>query len=240
MTRKPLNVLIVDDEPIARDILETYISKVPDLHLAHVCKNALEAFQVLSRNTVDLVFLDINMPEISGIDFLKTLKDPPQVIFVTAYSEYAADSYDLDAIDYLLKPVSFDRFMKAVNKVIQIHGQGKSSSEKTQVPGNYIFVKSDGKLVKVDINHLLFIEGLKDYIMLWTETGKIIVHSTMKDFEDFMTAHPNFIRVHKSYIINMAFVKEVDGNVIRIKDQMIAIGNTYKESFLNMLNKYKF
>jgi DNA-binding LytR/AlgR family response regulator len=238
---KPLSVLIVDDEPIARDILETYIVKVPGLQLSHVCKNALEAFHVLSTNTIDLVFLDINMPEITGIDFLKTLKDPPHVIFVTAYSEYAADSYELDAVDYLLKPVSFDRFMKAVNKVMHLkQNRGAGVNDTITTPGNNIFVKSDGKLVKIDITKLQFVEGLKDYIMLWTETGKIIVHSTMKDFEDFLAPYPDFIRVHKSYIVNMNYVKEVDGNVIRIKDQMISIGSTYKDAFLNMVNKYKF
>lgn len=242
---KPIQVLIVDDEPLARDILETYLQKTPDVQLAGACKNALEAFSFLSRQQVDVMLLDINMPEISGMDFLKTLKNPPAIIFTTAYSQYAVESYELNALDYLLKPISFERFLKAINKAIDAVRQKSATSVVEQsnnavnTKDNILFVKSDGKLVKIDLAQLWFVEGLKDYVRLWTDNGKVIVHSTMKNFEEQLSVLPGFVRVSKSYIINMKYVTEVDGNVIRIKDQMVSIGNTYKEQIYELFNKYK-
>ncbi|MGN6568079.1 MAG: LytR/AlgR family response regulator transcription factor [Flavipsychrobacter sp.] len=241
---KPLAILIVDDEPLARDILETYLQKVPDVQLAGTCKNALEAFSFLSKQQVDVMLLDINMPEISGMDFLKTLKNPPAIIFTTAYSQYAVESYELNAVDYLLKPISFERFLKAITKAIDTIKQKntafvESSVNSLNAKDDILFVKSDGKLVKIDLTQLWFVEGLKDYVRLWTDSGKVIVHSTMKNFEEQLSALAGFVRVSKSYIINMKYVSEVDGNVIRIKDQMISIGNTYKEQIQELFNKYK-
>lgn len=240
---KPLAILIVDDEPLARDILETYLQKVPDVQLAGTCKNALEAFSFLSKQRVDVMLLDINMPEISGMDFLKTLKNPPAIIFTTAYSQYAVESYELNAVDYLLKPISFERFLKSINKAIDTIRQKSTavdnSANSLNTKDNILFVKSDGKLIKIDLTQLWFVEGLKDYVRLWTDSGKVIVHSTMKNFEEQLSALPGFVRVSKSYIINMKYVSEVDGNVIRIKDQMISIGNTYKEQINELFNKYK-
>jgi DNA-binding LytR/AlgR family response regulator len=222
--------------------METYVQKLPELHLVGKCKNALEAFQLVSKVQVDLLLLDINMPEINGMDFLKTLKNPPLVIFTTAYSEYAIESYELNAVDYLLKPVPFDRFLKGVNKAIDI-----LRAETKVVPvvtgsaqvDNLMFVKAEGKLVRIDLAELWFVEGLKDYVRLWTDKGKIIVHSTMKNFEEQLSAYANFVRIHKSYIVNIRYISEVDGNSVRIKDQLITIGNTYRDEIYNMLNKYK-
>jgi DNA-binding LytR/AlgR family response regulator len=239
-----MQVLIVDDEPIARDILETYVLKMNDMQLVSKCRNALEAFGVLSRQHVDLVLLDINMPEISGIDFIKNLKNPPLVIFTTAYSEYAVESYELNAVDYLVKPVSFDRFLKAIDKanaILQSASlKNNSLMATTSFSGNQVlFVKSEGKLVKVDLSHLWLVEGLKDYVRLWTDTAKVIVHSTMKNFEDQLSGNPSFIRVNKSYIINIGYVTEVDGNTIRLKDQAITIGNTYRDEVHSHFDKLK-
>jgi DNA-binding LytR/AlgR family response regulator len=236
-----IKVLIVDDEPIAQDILETYISKIADLQLTGKCRNALEAFQIVSKQQVDLILLDINMPEISGIDFLKTLKNAPLVIFTTAYSEYALQSYELDAVDYLLKPIPFDRFLKAINKVIAIlNNEHKNADPKAATAtDNTMFVKADGKLIKIDLAQLWFVEGLKDYIKLWTSTGKIVLRSTMTNIEETLSAYPNFVRIHKSYIINLNHISEVDGNMIRIKDQVVTIGNTYKDEVQALLNKFK-
>jgi DNA-binding LytR/AlgR family response regulator len=239
-----MQVLIVDDEPIARDILETYVLKMNDMQLVSKCRNALEAFGVLSRQHVDLVLLDINMPEISGIDFIKNLKNPPLVIFTTAYSEYAVESYELNAVDYLVKPVSFDRFLKAIDKanaILQSASlKNNSLMATTSFSGNQVlFVKSEGKLVKVDLSHLWLVEGLKDYVRLWTDTAKVIVHTTMKNFEDQLSGNPSFIRVNKSYIINIGYVTEVDGNTIRLKDQAITIGNTYRDEVHSHFDKLK-
>lgn len=241
---KPIKLLIVDDEPLAREIIASYIEKVPDLQLVGKCKNALEAFAVLSKEPIDLMLLDINMPEINGIDFLKTLKKPPLVIFTTAYTEYAAISYDIDAIDYLVKPIAFERFLKAINKVTdQINSEQKNvatpPTREADTNRNIIFVKTDGKLVKIDLTHVWFIEGLKDYVQIWMESGKLTVHSTMKNFEEQLSATPAFLRVNKSYIININFVNEVDGNLIRIKGQLITIGNTYKDEIHQHFNKFK-
>lgn len=237
-----IKTLIVDDEPLAQDILEVYVGKLPDMELVGKCRNALEAFQQVSKGEVDLLLLDINMPEITGMDFLKTLKNPPKVVFTTAYSEFALESYELNAVDYLLKPISFDRFMKAVAKVKDAmsvpNGMAVKQGE-THAIENMIFVKTEGKLVRIDLAQLWFVEGLKDYVKLWTAQGKIIVHSTMKNFEDNLSQYRNFLRVHKSYIVNMEFISEIDGNTIRVKDQSITIGSTYRDDVFRLFDTYK-
>ena len=162
MSNEKISVLVVDDEPIAHDILETYIAKLSHLRLAGHCNNALEAFKFLSSTRVDILLLDINMPEITGIELLRTLKDPPLVIFTTAYSEYAVESYELNAVDYLLKPVAFDRFLKAVNKAEEILGAPQNTENKLVANDNLMFVKTEGRLVRIDLKQLIFVEGLKD------------------------------------------------------------------------------
>lgn len=233
-----LKVLIIDDEPLAQEILQSYLGQIDDLEVVGVCKNVLEAFVILNNQQVDLLLLDINMPEMSGIDFLKQLKNPPLTIFTTAYSEYAIESYELNAIDYLLKPISFDRFLKAVNKAQDFFYSTTKEESPLQINPNQLFVRSDGKWIKIDLAHLWLIEGLKDYIRLWINNDRITIHSTMKNFEIQLAAYPHFLRVHKSYIVNLNYVSEADSNALLVKDQRIAIGNTYKEevskAFSNM------
>ena len=239
-----IQVLIADDEPIARDILETYILKIPGLAVAAKCRNALEAFSVLNQQKVDLMLLDINMPEVTGINFIKSLKNPPLVIFTTAYSEYAVESYELNAVDYLLKPISIERFIKAIDKV-RVQLQLPAAGGATDAPAaslsgsNLLFVKSEGKLVKIDLSQLWLVEGLKDYLRLWTDAGRIVVHTTMKNFEDQLAAFPMFIRINKSYIININYVSEIDGNAIKVKDQSVVIGSTYKDEIHALFAKMK-
>lgn len=246
MSNGPLQVLIVDDEPIAQEIMEAYVAKVPGIALAGKCTNALQAFQALNKQQVDIILLDINMPEITGIDFLRTIKNPPKVIFTTAYSEFALESYELDAVDYLLKPVAFDRFLKAMHKAIDAAtatakpvatttaAAPASASEKL------MFVKSGGKLIKLDVTQIWFVEGLKDYVALWTAQGKVLVHSTMKHIEEHLSQYTNFTRIHKSYIINLDHIDEVDGNTIRLKGQSVVIGSTYRDAVYLLLDRYKF
>lgn len=233
-----IRVAIVDDEPLAQEILQSYLHKLPDTELVGVCKNALEAFALLNKETVDLLLLDINLPEITGIDFLKSLKHPPKVIFTTAYTEHALESYELNAVDYLIKPIAFDRFLRAINKV-----QNEMQPAKTQVAApaseKLLFVRSEGKWIKIDLRKLWFVEGLKDYVRLWTDDGRITVHSTMKNFEEQLRSYNNFVRVHKSHIINLEYITEVDGSSIQIKDQFIAIGSTYKDEVQKILDGYK-
>jgi DNA-binding LytR/AlgR family response regulator len=240
-----MKILIADDEPLARQLIESYVLKMPDFELAGTCANALEAFSILNRQPVDLVFLDINMPEISGIDFIRALKHPPKVIFTTAYSEFAVESYNLNAVDYLLKPITFERFMKGVNKATDLFRKEKEEGQARIIVNhnsadNLLFIKSEGKMVKIDLNELWFVEGLKNYIRLWTNQGKIIVHGTMKSFEDQLTNFPFFVRINKSFIVNLNFVTEIDGNVIRVKGEMLTIGNTYRDDVQKIIDRYKF
>lgn len=242
---QPLKVLIVDDEPLAQELLEAYLQKLPDFELIGKCGNALEAFSVLNKQSIDLMLLDINMPEINGMEFLKTLKTPPKVIFTTAYANYAVESYELNATDYLLKPITFERFFKAINKATEAIQAAKNpepahiAAPATSTADNILFVKTEGKMVKIDLAQLWFVEGLKNYVRLWTDTGKIIVHSTMKNIEDQLAPYPVFVRVSKSFIINIKFVSEIDGNVIRIKGEMVTIGNTYRDEIHRLFNSYK-
>lgn len=234
-----MNVIIVDDEPLAQEVIETYVSKFPALKLIAKCGNAVEAFDVLNSNNIDLMFLDIQMPQISGIDFLKTLSNPPQVIFTTAYSEYAMDGYELNVVDYLLKPISLDRFAKAVNKAIakeqQIQESEPSIATNSET-ADYIFVKADKKLIKIRFDQINYIEGLKDYVILHTPNGRIVTLQTMKSLEIKLPSDI-FMRVHRSFIVNMANISIIEGNTVQIEKKIIPIGKNYKDILLNVINK---
>lgn len=232
-----IRVLIVEDEPLAAEVLQVYLSKLPEIELAGVCTNALQALATLNKQQIDLLLLDINMPEINGIDFLKTLKNPPQVIFTTAYTEHAVTSYDLGAVDYLVKPISFDRFLKAMQKVMHKQEPVGLVSEKST--SNMLFVRSDGKWLKIDVAKVWFVEGLKDYVRIWSDDGRVTVHSTMKNFEEQLKPFQYFSRVHKSYIINLHAIDETDENSLTIRKQLIPIGGTYKDEVLQLIKRNK-
>ncbi|MBL7792474.1 MAG: response regulator transcription factor [Saprospiraceae bacterium] len=240
-----INVIIVDDEPLAQDVLETYIEKMPDLHLVKKCSNAFEANDALKNHAIDLMFLDIQMPQITGIDFLKTLSNPPLVIFTTAYPNYALEGFELNATDYLLKPISIDRFMKAVNKAIeQIHLKQKETAG-SHIPSgepddDYIFVKADKKLVKVNFGDIIYIEGLKDYVIIRMESSRVITLQTMKSLEDKLPV-AMFKRIHRSYIVNINKIHAIIGNMIEVLEKNQAkhlpIGKNYRDELLDMINK---
>jgi DNA-binding LytR/AlgR family response regulator len=232
-----MNVILVDDEPLAQEIVETHIGKFPNLNLVAKCSNAVEALNALKENDIDLMFLDIQMPQISGIDFLKTLPNPPKVILTTAFSEYAMDGYDLNVLDYLLKPISFDRFAKAVNKAIsQEPKTAEAEPSHSRESADYIFVKADKKLIKIHFNDIFYIEGLKDYVILHTPTGRVVTLQTMKSLE---TKLPQdlFMRVHRSYIVNLNNITIIEGNTIQIGKKIIPIGKNYKDALLEMVNQ---
>lgn len=231
-----MNVILVDDEPLAQEVVETHISKFPNLNLLAKCSNAVEALQALKEHEIDLMFLDIQMPQISGIDFLKTLPNPPKVILTTAFSEYAMDGYDLNVVDYLLKPISFDRFAKAVNKAISQEQTEPEITTHSKESADYIFVKADKKLIKIHFNDIFYIEGLKDYVILHTPTGRVVTLQTMKSLE---TKLPQdlFMRVHRSYIVNLGNITIIEGNTIQIGKKIIPIGKNYKETLLDMVNQ---
>ncbi|MBW7912416.1 MAG: response regulator transcription factor [Taibaiella sp.] len=226
-----MRVIIVDDEPIARDILKVYAAKLPQLELAGTCKNAVETIELLKSETADLLLLDINMPGMSGMELIKQLKNPPLIILTTAYSQYAVESYELNAVDYLLKPFSFTRFEKAVAKAAELLERKKEDDT--------IFVKCDGKLVKIALNELELIEAVKDYVKLWAGDKSLMVLSTMKNMEEQLSGYPQIVRVHKSYMLNVQHVRQLSGNTIHTASHVVPIGNTYKEMVTEVFNKYR-
>jgi len=233
-----IKAIIVDDEPLALDVLETYIAQLPELELVARCENALEAREVLKEHDVDLLFLDINMPQLTGIDFLKTLSVKPNFIFTTAHPYYAVEGFELNAIDYLMKPISLERFMKAVNKVIDMQVGETSAPEKKKE--NFIFVKADKKLIKVNFDDILYIEGLKDYVIIRQKEGRVITLHTMKSLEAKLPDHI-FKRIHRSYIVNIGAIDAIVGNMIELKEKSqvkhIPIGKNYREELLKVINK---
>ncbi|MDG1717497.1 MAG: LytTR family DNA-binding domain-containing protein [Saprospiraceae bacterium] len=233
-----IKAIIVDDEPLALDVLESYIAQLPELELVARCENALEAREVLKEHDVDLMFLDINMPQLTGIDFLKTLSVKPNFIFTTAHPYYAVEGFELNAIDYLMKPIPLERFMKAVNKVIDMQVGETSTPEKKKE--NFIFVKADKKLIKVNFDDILYIEGLKDYVIIRQKEGRVITLHTMKSLESKLPDHI-FKRIHRSYIVNIGAINAIVGNMIELKEKSqvkhIPIGKNYREDLLKVINK---
>lgn len=228
-----VSCLIVDDEPLAQDILDSYVKKTPQLNLVGICSNAIEALEKMKHNQVDLIFLDIQMPEITGIDFLRSLKAPPMVIFTTAYQNYAVEGFELNAIDYLLKPFSQDRFLKAVRKAEELF---VLKNEHSQREDDYIFIKSDQKLQKVSYNDILFVEALADYVKIHTPEKRYITLQTMKNMEEKLPER-YFKRVHRSFIVALDKIITIVGGNVEINGQKIPIGKNYKEGFYDALKK---
>ncbi len=229
-----IRTLIVDDEPLALQVLENHINQLPNLELVAKCKNAIEANKILTEEKIDLICLDIKMPQITGIDFLKSLKNPPCVIFTTAYDKYAIESYDLAAVDYLLKPISFDRFFKAINKVSEF----LNSKHESLADDDYFYVKADKKLIKIKYDDIIYIEGLKDYVIIRKENSRVITLQTMKSLDEKLPAK-QFIRVHRSFIINIDKINSIMGNMIEVKEKgkekLIPIGKNYKEELMKVI-----
>jgi two-component system, LytTR family, response regulator len=232
-----LNCVIVEDEPLARNLMKDYVSKVPYLNLIEACSNPLAALEVLRQHQVDLLFLDIQMPEITGINFLKTLQKKPLVILTTAYSEYAIESYELDVVDYLLKPITFDRFLKAVDKASQRMNAPQPEAAKPADPANpFVFVKDGTKLVKIFWNDILYIEGLKDYVTIHTRTQKVITLQRIKVLETQLPAD-QFVRIHHSYIIAIKAIDAIHKGEVQIGTTYIPISDSYKKPFKELIDK---
>lgn len=244
-----LKCIAVDDEPLALDIIEDYISKVPFLELVKRTENAIEALQLVQAGGIDLVFLDVQMPELTGIQFLKIATDKSNYILTTAYSQYALESYDLNVSDYLLKPIAFDRFYKAVEKVHNRIKNAEPVAALAPVPAlpaaptpvaqhpvqDFIFVKTEHKIQKIQLDDVLYIEGLKDYISIFTKTERVITLQNMKKMEE--TLPPSqFIRVHKSYIISLDKIESIERSRISICGKVIPIGDTYREEFFKRID----
>jgi len=234
-----IRVLIVDDEPIAREILEGFVGMLPQLQLVASCPDAIAALRILNEQEVDLLLLDIDMPQINGLSFLSSLQTAPKVIFITAYQQYAIASYEVNAVDYLLKPLRFERFLKAINKIDQTSERIGMVSESSPLSSDLIFVKSEGRLIRIDLSDVLFIEGLKDYVALHRKSGKLVIHSTMKALEERLSGSASFLRIHKSYLVNLRYVQELDGITMRIADHVLSIGSTYRESVQMAFERYR-
>ncbi|MHA6248000.1 LytR/AlgR family response regulator transcription factor [Pontibacter sp. CAU 1760] len=232
-----IRCIAVDDEPLALEIIESYISKLPFLELVCTCSSATEAMQVLQEKQVDLMFLDIEMPELTGIQFLNILKHQPLIIFTTAYPDYALEGFNQDAVDYLLKPIPFDRFLKAVTKAQERLQRASKTTETHMAPEqDFIFVKADYKNIRVDFKDILWIEGLKDYIIIQTKDQKII---TLLSMNKMMEKLPDakFLRVHRSFIVSLQKIDSIEKSRIRIGKKEIPIGEVYKEQFLKWVEE---
>lgn len=232
--------LIVEDEPLARNLMTDYVKKVPYLNLIKACSNPLEALEVLRNTPVDILFLDIQMPEITGITLLKVLQKKPMVILTTAYSEYALESYELDVVDYLLKPITFDRFLKAVDKASQrLNAPATTpSAEKTSPESQptFVFVKDGTKLVKVNFDDILYVEGLKDYVTIHTKQQKVVSLQRLKSLEMQLPAD-RFIRIHHSYIISLKAIDVIHKSEVQIGAAMIPISDSYRKTFRDFIEK---
>jgi DNA-binding LytR/AlgR family response regulator len=231
-----IRCIVVDDEELARKLLENFIGRLPHLELRGSCKDPLEAMQLLQEEPVNLMFLDIQMPGLTGVEFLRTLKTKPVVIFTTAYPEYALEGYALDVIDYLLKPFSFERFVQAVNKsaeMLQLRtGSLQPSSDDVTTPKDYILVKSEHKIHRIKFDDILFIESMREYVAYHTPDGRILSLNSLKNLEEELPAS-QFIRIHKSYIIAIDKIKALEGNLVVLEKGKLPIGANYKEGVLN-------
>jgi DNA-binding LytR/AlgR family response regulator len=244
-----INVIIVDDEPLAQDVLETYIEKLPDINLVQKCNNALEANEALKKHDIDLMFLDIQMPQLTGTDFLRSLANPPVVIFTTAYSNYAVDGFELNALDYLLKPISLDRFLKSVNKAQEQINLQRAAADQTGPPqdtavvepeADFMFVKADKKLIRVHYDDVVYIEGLKDYVIIRLQASRIVTLQTMKSLEEKLPSGI-FKRIHRSYIVNLSKIDALMGNMVEVKEKgqikHIPVGKNYRDELLELINQ---
>jgi two-component system LytT family response regulator len=233
---KTIRCLVVDDEPPAREIIRRFIDEVPTLAFAGECANALQALMVLQQQPVDLLFLDIRMPQLNGNDFLKTLKHPPKVIFTTAYPDYALEGYELDVVDYLLKPVPFDRFLKAVNKAFpsgatKRDADGHAEEKKSEA---FVYFRADRKMVKVMLADICYIESMKDYIKVVTTGGTIITKQSISSVEE-MLPESSFARVHRSYIVSLDKIKTFTSELIGIGTTEIPVGKLYRNGVMKVL-----
>ncbi len=238
MSERKIVCLAVDDEPPALEVLKKYIASVHSLELAGTCVDAVDALNILQKQPVDLLFLDIQMPQILGTDFIRTLRNPPRVIFTTAFRKYAVEGFELDAVDYLLKPISFDRFLKAVNKVMQTSlkdstGEIDNSSNKISEAGHINF-RSDRKMIKVALNDILYIESIKDYIKVITTTGTVITKQSISSVEE-MLPKVKFVRIHRSYIVSVNRIESYNHELVWIAKQELPISRMYRHEVSRIL-----
>lgn len=232
---KTIQTLIVDDEPLAREIIQTHLSKIPNWNIVNTCISAEEAYETLLKQDIDVLFLDIQMPIISGVEFLQSLQNPPLVIFTTAYSEYALKGFELNVVDYLLKPISFNRFFQAIEKANKQFASKNQEQKKDIKEITYFFVKQEGKLLKINFLDILYIKAEQEYSFIFTKKSKLLVSMHLKLLEGILP-ESIFTRVHRSYIIPQEIITSIYGNTIQIGDTIkLPIGSKYKENLMQKL-----
>jgi DNA-binding LytR/AlgR family response regulator len=231
-----LKCIIIEDETLAQDVIKSHLARIGTLELAGVYRNAPEAEAALQTGETDIMFLDIRLPGMSGLQFLRGLKDPPLVVLTTAYAEYALESYEFNVIDYLLKPISVERFSKAVNKILDGRLFTAAAKEAYLYSDDHIFVRSNSKFFRVNFSEILYIQGMRDYLKIYTPDYALVTHQTMNELEKTLPAR-HFIRVHKSYIIALKHIRSIYGNTIELGKATIPIGINYKESVMNMIGR---
>lgn len=231
-----LSCFIIDDEPLAIEVIESHVSKIDGLEVKATFQNAVKAFQALRESEVDVIFLDIQMPKLTGIEFLKTIKNPPKVVFTTAYREYALEGFELDVVDYLLKPISFDRFLKAVDKIFDLHSQSNRSVDTPEEHDSkhFVFVPVDKKHVKICLDEIIYLESKRDYVLIKTLSKEVVTHQTLIYMEERLP-QSMFLRVHRSFIINTKMIESWSKNEVELPDMQIPIGRTYKREALKVL-----
>ena len=237
----PIRCLIIDDEPLARKGLKEYIADTSFLQLEAEYDSPLKAAAVLEEGKADLLFLDIQMPKITGLQFIKTVQQAPPVIFTTAFPEYALDGFELNALDYLVKPISFERFLKSAHKAKEYFEVRRVNTAESNLPQkeSFFFIKADNKLVKLFYDDLLFVEALQNYVAIYTKAKKYISYLTFKSIEEYLPPE-QFIKTHKSYIVSAAKIDNIDGNVIRVGEHLVPISRTAKEEVMEKLLKGRF
>jgi len=231
--------LIVDDEPLARDLMRSHIEKLENFEICAECGDAMKALQELHNHKIDLIFMDIQMPQITGIEFLKTLKNPPKVIITTAFREYALEGFELDVVDFLLKPITFERFLKSINKYYQTTQEEVKVSHPAAINNNhneeaFIYVKENKKVLKVHLNDILYVEGLSEYVQIFTTDRKIITKTSMTNMSEKLPEE-NFMRIHKSYIVSLSKIEAFTSSSIEVPGKELPIGRSYKNSVLEVL-----
>lgn len=232
-----LNCVIVDDEPLAREGIANYVREIDFLHLTGTCENPIELIKILDENVVDVVFLDIQMPKMSGIDFLKIVKNPPLVVITTAFPSFALESFQLDVLDYLLKPITFERFFKAASKAKDYHqliNRDTSNENFSENATDYFFIKCGSKYEKIVLADILFIEGMQNYVTIYTDKGKYVTLLYMKNIEQNLDSR-FFIRVHKSYIVSVNKVEGIEGNEIFIQSHRVPVSRNHREQVLKQI-----
>jgi len=232
-----IRCLLIDDEPIAIDILRSYISEVPYLEVAATCNNALASYSILQKEKIDILFLDIKMPQLTGIEFIKTLDHKPLIILVTAFSEFALDAFEYDVLDYLLKPVSFQRFLRSVNKAMnRLQAKSDMVITQPQVESSFMYLKHDKKNVKVMLDDILYFEGCGNYVKVVTSTKEILTYQTLNFLEKELSGD-GFIRIHKSFIVSLSKIDAYDTETVELGSLQIPIGSSYRQIVVKVLRK---